>query len=430
MPYWIRYATACLLITFGLSGLSLHAQDLTEADLRGAEAEEGLFTVYELDDRILFEIPEAMLGRDMAVMSRYAQAQDGLAQGGGRLNQNMVVQWETRGDHIYLRTQSHSTTADEDDNVHLAVQNSNFAPVIARFPVEFTRNGAAVIDVTDLYMGDHPSFSLPEQRRSDLGVRAYDRDRSWLEWTRSFPENIEIRSVRTYDATNPPSNERGGTVSFEINHSMILLPEEPMMPRLADERVTYITVTQTDYSRDFQGVRPYQYLRRFRLEPSDMEAFEQGELVEPKEPIVWYIDPATPEEWIPYYKEGIMEWEDAFEKAGFKNALDVKVAPTEEEDPEFSLLDARYNVIRHVATPVRSANAGGDVVDPRSGEVIRAHMKMNRSSTIIPRSINCSASALHSFKTRPATTTKNFPSRPAVSLVNSGKPFCFDPFPR
>ena len=374
----IRTLSILLALTAFMLGTPLlgTAQDLTPSDLDAASSDDGLFTVHELDDRILFEIPDDMLGRDMAVMSRYAQVQEGVSNGGARLNQNMVVQWEERNGHIYLRTQSYSNTADEDDNVHLAVQNSNFAPVIASFPVEFTHEGTSVIDVTELYMGDHPSFSFPEQRRSNLGVRGYAPDRSWLEWTRSFPENIEIRTVRSYDATNPPSNTRGGTISFEINHSMILLPEEPMMPRLADERVTYITVTQTDYSRDFQGVRPYQYLRRYRLEPKDMEAFERGELVEPKDPIVWYIDPATPEEWIPYYKEGIMEWEDAFEKAGFKNALDVKVAPTEEEDPEFSLLDARYNVIRYVATPVRSANAGGDVVDPRSGEVLRGHMNM------------------------------------------------------
>ncbi|MES3630607.1 MAG: zinc-dependent metalloprotease [Longimonas sp.] len=384
MAYWIRHATAPVLGGLVLMALllapsvPLQAQDLSPTDLNAASADEGLFTVYQLDDRILFAIPDEMLGRDMAVMSRYAKAQEGLAArgGGDRMTSNMVVQWEQRGDHIYLRTQSYSNTADADDNIHLAVQNSNFSPVIASFPVEFTQDGASVIDVTDLYMGDHPSFSFPQQRRSDLGVRGYDRDRSWLEFTRSFPENIEIRAVRSYDATNPPSNTRGGTISFEINHSMILLPEEPMMPRLADERVTYITITQTDYSRDFQGVRPHQYLRRYRLEPTDMEAFERGELVEPKDPIVWYIDPATPEEWIPYFKEGIMEWEGAFEKAGFKNALDVRVAPTEEEDSEFSLLDARYNVIRYVATPVRSANAGGDVVDPRSGEVLRGHMNM------------------------------------------------------
>jgi hypothetical protein len=233
-----------------------------------------------------------------------------------------------------------------------------------------------VVDVTDLYLGDSPTFSLPRQRRQQLGVRTYDRDRSWLEFARSFPINVELRVVRTYAADNPPSNQRGGSISFEVNHSMILLPEEPMMPRLYDERVGLSALTVTNYSSDFQGVRPDRYLRRYRLEPSDPEAFARGELVEPVKPWVWYIDPATPAEWIPYFKEGLLEWNAAFEMAGFKNAIQVLVAPTEEEDPEFSLLDARYSVVRYVATPIRSANAGGDVVDPRSGEVIRSHMNM------------------------------------------------------
>ncbi|MFW6202471.1 MAG: zinc-dependent metalloprotease, partial [Gemmatimonadota bacterium] len=138
----------------------------------------------------------------------------------------------------------------------------------------------------------------------------------------------------------------------------------------------FISSGITNYSRDFQGVRPERYVRRYRLEPSDPEAFARGELVEPVKPWVWYIDPATPPEWVPYVKAGIEEWNEAFEGAGFRNAIQARLAPTEEEDPEFSLLDARYSVVRYVATPVRSANSGGDVVDPRSGEVIRAHTNL------------------------------------------------------
>ncbi|TVP75383.1 MAG: DUF5117 domain-containing protein [Gemmatimonadales bacterium] len=353
------------------------AQDASYGDVvAGAETQAGLFDVHQVDDRLLFEIPDTILGRDMVIMSRYAKVQTGLANGGDRMQPNLLVQWEERDGRILLRGVSYSNTADPEDNVHLAVENSNFSPVIQAFDIEARGSGSVVIDVTDMYMGDHPSFSFPRGQRGQRGVRGHDRNRSWMEFARSFPENVELRIVRTYSADSPPSTQRGGALSFEVNHSMILLPEEPMMPRYADERVTYITVSQTNYSRDFQGVRPQQYLRRFRLEPSDPEAFARGELVDPVEPIVWYIDPATPEEWIPYYKAGIMEWEEAFEMAGFKNALEVHLAPTEEEDPEFSLLDARYSVIRYVATPTRSANAGGDVVDPRSGEVIRAHMNM------------------------------------------------------
>jgi hypothetical protein len=338
-----------------------------------ADTDPGLFTVHRVGDRLLFEIADSLFGRDMMLMSRANRTQEGLAEGGARMAPNLVVRWERRGDRVHLRAVSHATTADDESPLHLAVENSNFPAVLHAFPVQAVGQGTRVIDVTDLYLGDVPAFSLPRAQRTLFGVRGYDRDRSWLEWTRSFPINVEIRVVRTYAADQPPSNPRGGSLSFEINHSMILLPAEPMMPRLWDERVGFISIERTDYSSEFQGVRPERYIRRYRLEPSDPEAWARGELVEPVNPWVWYIDPATPEKWVPYFIAGVEEWNSAFELAGFRNAIQARRAPSPEEDPDFSLLDARYSVIRYVATPVRSANSGGDVVDPRSGEVIRAH---------------------------------------------------------
>jgi hypothetical protein len=341
-----------------------------------AQTDQGLFAVHRVDDKLLFEIPDSVLGRDMAVMSRYARTQEGLANGGDRMAPNMVVRWERREDGIDLRAVSHENTADEASPVHIAVENSNFAPVLRSFPVQVRGNGTSVIDVTDLYLTDVPAFTLPRQQRTRMGVRSQDRSRSWLEWARSFPINVELRVVQTYAADQAPSNSRGGTVSFEVNHSMILLPREPMRPRIWDERVGFISIARTDYSDAFQGVRPIRYAVRFRLEPSDTAAFRRGELVDPITPWVWYIDPATPPELVPYVRDGILEWNDAFEGAGFRNAIQVEMAPTEAEDPEFSLLDARYSVVRYVATPVRSANSSGDVIDPRSGEVIRAHTNL------------------------------------------------------
>lgn len=370
---------AWLALAGGVSGVAAaEAQPRPYRDVvpPTAASDEGLFNVHRVNDRLLFEVPDAVLGRDMIVMSRIAKAQDGLADGGSMMAPNIVVRWEQRGDRILLRALSHGNVADSGTPLALAVANSNFAPVLASLPVAARGTASSVIDVTDLYLGDTPAFSLPRARRAQLGVRGHDRDRTWLEWSRSFPINVEVRVVRTYVADQAPSNPRGGSVSFEVNHSMVLLPETPMMPRLADERVTYITVRQTDYSSSFQGVRPKTFIRRYRMEPSDPAAFARGELVEPKNPWVWYLDPATPKAWIPYFREGLLEWNEAFELAGFKNAIQVREAPTEEDDPEFSLLDARYSVVRYVASPVRSANSGGDVVDPRSGEVIRAHTNM------------------------------------------------------
>jgi hypothetical protein len=341
-----------------------------------ATSDAGLFTLHRVGAALLFEIPDSVLGRDMALMSRYASAQHGLADGGDRMAPNLVVRWERRDDRIVLRAVSHEKTADPQSPLRLAVENSNFAPVLHAFAIQARGAGSSVIDATELYLGDVPAFTLPRNARTRLAVRSYDRTRSWLEWARSFPINVEVRVVQTYAADQAPSSARGGTVSYEVNHSMILLPKEPMKPRLYDERVGYISIGQTDYSRDFQGVRPQRYIVRYRLEPKDTAAWLRGELVEPVKPWVWYIDPATPKHLIPYFEAGVLEWNSAFELAGFKDALQVRVAPTEAEDPEFSLLDARHSVIRYVATPVRSANSGGDVVDPRSGEVIRAHTNM------------------------------------------------------
>jgi hypothetical protein len=341
-----------------------------------ARSDAGLFTVHHVGDRLLFEIPDSLLGRDMAVMSRYAAAQTDLADGGDRMGPNMVVRWERRDDRVLLRAVSHANTAEAGTPLALAVENSNFAPVLRAFPLRARGAATSVIDVTDMYLGDVPAFTLPRGTRTRLAVRSYDRERSWLEWARSFPINIEIRVVQTYAVDQAPAVARGGTLSFEVNHSMVLLPAEPMKPRLYDERVGFISIARTDYSSGFQGVRPERYIVRYRLEPADTAAFLRGELVDPVKPWVWYIDPATPPEWIPYFEAGILEWNAAFEQAGFRNALQVRVAPTEAEDPEFSLLDARYSVVRYVASPTRSANSGGDVVDPRSGEVIRAHTNM------------------------------------------------------
>jgi hypothetical protein len=357
---------------------SIAAQPRPYAEVipNSANTERGLFAVHRVGEKLLFEIPDSLLARDMIIMSRYGQVQHGLSQVGANMAPNLVVRWERRDDRVYLRASSHETTADSGTARSIAVEDQNFAPVLQSFPVAARGEGSSVIDVTDLYVGEHPAFTLQRMQRTALVVRRYQRDRSWLEFARSFPTNVEVRVVQSYAADQPPSNARAGAVSFEVNHSMILLPAKPMTPRLWDERVGFISVERTNYDRDFQGVRSERYIRRYRLEPRDTAAFLRGELVEPVKPWIWYIDPATPEKWVPYIEAGILEWNAAFEDAGFRNAIEVRRAPTPQQDPAFSLLDARHSVVRYVPTTVRSANSGGDVVDPRSGEVLRAHTNM------------------------------------------------------
>lgn len=339
-----------------------------------ADMDSGLFNIYHSGESLFYEIPDSLFGRDMVILSRIAKTAQGLGWGGDRLAPQQVVQWEHRNGKVFLRGVSYDNTADENLPIYRAVQNSNFPPIIQAFDVVERRANSVVIEVSDLYLTDHRTFGLQNRHKQQYGVRSLDTNRSFMEFAKSFPENIEIRTVLTYNADNPPSQRRTGSISLEVNHSMILLPKEPMRPRLFDERVAMISIQQTDYGSDAQYTKTNRYVTRFRLEPSDMDAFLRGELVEPKKPIVFYIDPATPEIWRPYFIEGVEEWNEAFEAAGFKNAIRAEMAP--EDDPDFSLLDARYSVIRYVANPIHSANAGPDVIDPRSGETIRAHMNM------------------------------------------------------
>jgi len=351
----------------------------------GAETESGLFDVHQVEGRWYYEIPDRLLGREMAMLSRMAAMPVGIGTemlpGGDRLNETQfmnydtqVIRWERDGGRLLLRGVSHAKTVAPDDPVADAVRHASFEPIIASFPIETRGDGTSVVDVTRLFTTGNPNFGLDRDRRERWETRDVDPERSHLHFIRTFPTNVEVRNVLTYRADAPPDLSRTGALSLLAHHSMILLPEEPMRPRLHDPRVGMITVETLDYSADAHWPVVRRYVQRFRLEPSDPEAFQRGELVEPVEPITWYIDRATPERWRPYIQEGIEEWNAAFERAGFRNAVRAIMAP--EDDPDFDMMDARFSVVRWVATPELSANAGPDVVDPRSGETIRAHMNM------------------------------------------------------
>ena len=216
-------------------------------------------------------------------------------------------------------------------------------------------------------------LGIPNRYREEYKVSNVDKDRSYIETLKSYPLNIEARHVKTYNAKNAPSNESLGSITVEMNNSMVLLPKEPMERRYFDQRVGWFARGQTDYGLDAQESKTIRYLDRWRLEvkDEDIEKYKSGELVEPKKQIVYYIDRATPEQWRPYIKQGIEDWQVAFEAAGFKNAIIAKDAPSVEEDPDWSPEDVRYSVVRYLASPIPNAN-GPHVSDPRSGEILES----------------------------------------------------------
>lgn len=344
----------------------------SEVITKEAKTDPGLFTVHRVADKLYFEVPDSLLGDDMLLVTRIARTADQIGYGGEQAN-SQVVRWEKQDKNILLRTVSFSNVATEEDPIYKAVESSNFPPIVSSFKIEALGKDSLtyVIDVTALFTDDVPVLGLQKARRDQYRVRRLDRARSYITSANSYPKNVEVRHVLTYDAAEPPSQNSTGTISLEMAQSMVMLPEDPMMPRLCDARVGFFSRTVTDYSADAQRADTRCMIVRWRLEPKDPEAYKRGELVEPKQPIVYYIDPATPMKWRPYLKQGVEDWQVAFEAAGFKNAILAKDPPSPEEDPEFSPEDARYSVIRYFASPIQNAY-GPNVHDPRTGQILES----------------------------------------------------------
>ncbi len=338
------------------------------------KTDEGLFKVHQKDQSYLFEIPDSLLGKEMLMVTRIAKTANGIGFGGGKQN-TQVLRWEKKHKNILLRVVSHSVVADSILPVHEAVVNSNFAPILFSFPIKaFSKDSTAtVIDATPLFATDVKALGFPQSRRRQYKITRMDKTRSFVDRVNSYPKNIEVRHVKTYFSSQPPSNGSVGSISLELSNSMILLPEKPMKRRYFDQRVGWFARSQTDYGLDVQKSKSVRYLDRWRLEvkDEDKEKFKRGELVEPKKQIVYYIDRATPEKWRKYIKQGIEDWQVAFEAAGFKNAIIAKDPPSKEEDPDWSPEDVRYSVVRYLASPIPNAN-GPHVSDPRSGEILES----------------------------------------------------------
>ena len=339
-----------------------------------AITDKGLFDVHVVDENYYYEIPDSLFGKEMLMVTRIAKTASGIGFGGGKQN-TQVLRWEKDAKKVLLRVVSHQVVAADSLPIHEAVVNSNFEPILYRFDIKSIGKDSisTVIEVNKLFETDVKALGLPDSRRKTYKISSLDKSRSFINTLKSYPLNIETRHIKTYNSSEPPSNSSTGSVSLEINNSMILLPKEPMKRRYFDQRVGWFSRGQTDYGLDVQESKTVRYLDRWRLEvkEEDMEKFKRGELVEPKKPIVYYIDRATPKKWIPYLKQGIEDWQVAFEAAGFKNAIIAKDPPSPEEDPDWSPEDVRFSVVRYLASPIPNAN-GPHVSDPRSGEILES----------------------------------------------------------
>ncbi len=336
-----------------------------------AKTDNGLFKVHRLDNKYFYEIPDSLFDREMLVVTRYAKTPtvDG-TYGGEELNEQ-VWKWQRRDRQVFIRVPSYRNIASQETEMFQAVKNSNLDAVLSSFDIKAlnTDSNSVVIDVTDLYSKDVQSLGLPQALRTLYKITTLDENRTYIDTVKSFPINIEVRSLKTYRATDPPGDKSIGSMTVEIHNSMLLLPKVAYQARFADDRVGFFGQSQTDYGLDAQKAKVTRYIRRWKLEPKDPAAYKRGELVEPTKQIIYYIDPATPAKWRPYLIAGVKDWNVAFEAAGFKNAITAMEAPV--NDPDWSPEDARYSVIRYFASNIANAY-GPHIADPRSGEIIES----------------------------------------------------------
>jgi len=355
-----------------------------------AVSDEGIITVHKVEDKYYFEIPDKALKKEFLVVTRLTKAGAEMRMGtvgyaGDQISQNVISFEKGPNDKVFLRSISYVDYAkDSTSAMYKTVMRNNVNAIEQAFDIKAfgKEKNSTVIDVTDFINADNDVVSFDTRFKKGFRVGAFQKDKSFVNFVKSFPTNIEINTTKTYNRSageaspipGAPKPEVSGNYTVEVNSSIILLPENKMQARYFDPRVGYFTVGYTDFDENPQGVERVSLVKRWRLEPKakDLEKYKRGELVEPEKPIVFYIDPLTPKKWIPYLIQGVNDWQKSFEKAGFKNAIYAKV-PNAKEDPEWSLEDARFSAIVYKPSDVPNAS-GPSIADPRTGEILESHI--------------------------------------------------------
>ena len=365
---------------FSLTQSSREPRPYDKVITKDAKSSKGVFTVHQIKDRYYYEIPYGEFEEQFLWNTQISKTTLGVGYGGQQLS-SRVVYWQLNGNKVYLRSTSYDVVADPAAPIWQAVKAANNDAILMSFPVAAfgPDKKSAVIDVTRLFTSDVFEFGA----RQRLNASSMDASRSYIERIAPYPQNIEAEASLTYTKSASPSGQqnapvisffgagmRPGSATIVLHHSMVKLPENAMTPRLFDERVGYFSVSQMDYSRDEQRAPRRRYITRWRLEKKDPSAA----VSEPVKPIVYYIDSATPTKWVPWMKRAIEDWQPAFEAAGFKNAIIAKMAPTPEEDPNFSPEDVRYSVVRWLPSTIENA-VGPHISDPRTGEILNADIQ-------------------------------------------------------
>ena len=338
---------------------------------RAAGDESHFLRVFPEKGKWLAAIPENLLGADLLVESRLARAPSELSQfSGDEINQDIIRFCRTKDRQVGIERPSYANISSDStpNGLFASLSHSDLLPLVAlldSFPQ--TSVGAGVlVDLSNLLNGDNDLFFFATSKRP-VGMSLLI-DRSYIAGVHSYPSHVVVHTVKTYSSGDH-------VLTYEIITTIRALPQLPMQTRAFDPRVGYASVDYLNFDANPQGNMKMSLIKRWRIEPKeeDKAKYLRGELVEPAQPIVFYIDPATPKKWVPYLIRGIEDWKPAFEEAGFKNAISARLAPL--NDSSFDIQDATYNVLVYKVGPGNVRNAiGTSIHDPRSGEILAAHI--------------------------------------------------------
>lgn len=323
----------------------------------------GMINVYQKADNYLFEIPKTLLGKDLLLTSRVATTSNNSSTVAGQMPHSPVlITLTVQGERLYMHKKVYKTLCDPESSLQASFNRNFTDPIWKSFKIKGTSaDGDVLVDLSALFENDVKELNPFSSGAKNSMSGSLIGDLTMITGVKSFPQNLQVRSQMGYTSSGEP-------LTVTMMRNIILLPETPMRPRLSDPRIGYFDEKKEYFTDKEDGVTNFSYIKRWNIQPADSAAYARGELVEPSKHIVFYVDTAIPRKWRPYIKQGICDWNKAFEKIGFKNVLIAKDYPA--DDPDFDPDDIRYNCYRMITTKVENS-VGPSCSDPRTGEIIQ-----------------------------------------------------------
>lgn len=339
-------------------------------------------------NRLYLDIPVARLGTDLLYQNTLVTGMgvNRLGLDRGQTGTNAVIRFERRGTRILIVRDNWDVRAEGGSAAELRGARESFpTSVIASFAIESSEGGRVTVDASSFFLADQYDV-IGRVRQAQQGNLRVDRDRSWVDAanTGAFPRNAEVRAVLTYLSDAPGADLRNaapaaGAVTMEQHHSIVALPDPAgFRPRTFDLRAGIFSTSFLDFAQGFDGTYRNAFTSRWRLVPRDRAAYLRGELTEPEQPIVYYLDPAIPEPYRSAFREGGMWWSGVFEAAGFRNAFQIRDLP-DGANP----MDARYPMIYWVHRVDPGPSVGPSYRDPRTGEILSTVVRMDSHRSLV-----------------------------------------------